>query len=145
MIRNQSLSVLAISVVSSSNVRSYFYWQALSLGIMKTTVEAQSGADCPSGAHSDSLSLLVRRRDSLGINWHNFSLLGRTSTHLAVTEEEESVLQIVLRPCSHQRGHDKTAAIESVWIDLMAKSSITRKLSIFNGISLFFFAYKLTE
>lgn len=33
-------------------VRSYFYWQPLSLGIRTTTVEAQSGAGRPSGAPS---------------------------------------------------------------------------------------------
>lgn len=80
-----------LSVVSSSIERSksevIFYWQELSLGIMKTTVEAQSGTDCPSGAQSNSLSLLVRRHDSLGINWHNFSLLGCTSTHLPITAD----------------------------------------------------------
>lgn len=62
-------------------------------------MEAQSGADGPSGAQSDGLSLVVRQRDSLGINWHNFSLLGRTSPHLPVTGEEKPLLQTVLRLC----------------------------------------------
>lgn len=81
------------------HVRSYFYWQALSLGIIKTTAEAQSGADCPSGAQLDSLSLLVRRHDSLGINWHNFARI-----HISLLLSKKSLLQIVLQPCLHQPG-----------------------------------------
>lgn len=110
--------------------------------MVKTTVEAQSGADCPSGAQSDSLSLLVMRCDSLGSNWHNVSLSGRTSTHLPVTEEEEPRLRIVLKPCLRPRGHDKTLTIESVWQKVPETGNFLF-LMPFSFFFLVFFAYRL--